>query len=65
MEHDLGNMEVFVAHQIRIASIRNIIICLPHKVKTQYLQFGSHKEYFLLPLKIPEVISRRSILFHN
>ncbi len=36
-----------------------------HKVKTQYLHFRSHAEYFLLSLKIPEVISRRSILFHN
>ncbi len=38
---------------------------LPHKVKTQYLHFRSHAEYFLLSWKIPEVISRRSILFHN
>ncbi len=38
---------------------------LPHKVKTQYLHFRSQAEYFLLPWKIPEVMSRRSILFHN
>ncbi len=38
---------------------------LPHKVKTQYLHFRSHAEYFLLSWKNHEVISRRSILFHN
>ncbi len=31
---------------------------LPHKVKTQYLHFRSHAEYFLLAWKIPEMISR-------
>ncbi len=41
------------------------IITLPYKVKTQYLHFRSHAKYFLLSWKIPEVISRRSILFHN
>ena len=39
--------------------------CLPHKVKTQYLHFTSHARYFPLSWKIPEVISRQSILFHN
>ena len=38
---------------------------LPHQVKTQFLHFRSHAEYFLLPWKFPEVISRRLILFHN
>ncbi len=38
---------------------------LPHKVKMQYLHFWSHAEYFLLAWKIPEVMSRWSILFHN
>ncbi len=38
---------------------------LPHKVKMQYLHFRLHTEYFLLSWKIPEVISRRSIFFHN
>ncbi len=38
---------------------------MPHKVKTQYLHFRSHAEYFILSWKIPEVMSRRSILFHN
>ncbi len=38
---------------------------LPHKVKMQYLHFRSHTDYFLLSWKIPEVISRRSVLFHN
>ena len=38
---------------------------LPHKVKMQYLHFRSHAKYILLSWKIPEVISRRSILFHN
>ncbi len=40
------------------------MILLPHKVKTQYLHFRSHAEYFLLSWKIPEVISRWSILFY-
>ncbi len=34
---------------------------LPHKVKTQYLHFGSHAEYFPLPWKIHEVFSKRSM----
>ncbi len=38
---------------------------LPHKVKMQYLHFRSHAEYFLLSWKIPEVMSRRPILFNN
>ncbi len=38
---------------------------LPHKVKTQYLHVRSYAEYFLLYWKIPEVISRRPIFFHN
>ena len=38
---------------------------LSHKVKTQYLHIRSHAGYFLLSWKIPEVMSRRSILFHN
>ena len=43
----------------------HITLFLPHKVKMQHLHFRSHPEYFLLSWKIPEVISRRSILFHN
>ncbi len=35
---------------------------LPHKVKTQYVHYRSHIEYFLLPWKISEKISRRSEL---
>ena len=38
---------------------------VPHNVKTQYLHFRSPVEYFLLYWKIPAVISRQSILFHN
>ena len=38
---------------------------LPHQVKTQYLHFKFHANYSLLPGKIPEEISTRSILFHN
>ena len=41
------------------------VVDLPHKVKMQYLHFRSHSEYFLLSWKIPQVMSRRSILFHN
>ncbi len=40
-------------------------IALPHKVKTQYLHLRSHLKYFLLSWKIPEVICRWWILFHN
>ena len=36
---------------------------LPHKVKTQYVHFRLHTNYFLLPWKIPEEISRWPILF--
>ena len=38
---------------------------LPRKVNMQYLHFRSQVQYFLLPFKIPEVVSRRSVLFHN
>ncbi len=37
---------------------------LPHQVKTQYLHFRFHANYFLLPWKIPSEISRRSMFFH-
>ncbi len=36
----------------------HVLVFLPHKVKTQYLHFRSHAEYFLLSWKIPEVMSR-------
>ena len=42
-----------------------ILIMLPYTVKTQYVHFRSHAEYFLLPWKIPDEISRRSVLFHS
>ena len=38
---------------------------LPHKVKMQYVHFRSYTKYFLLPWKIREESSRRSLLFHN
>ena len=38
---------------------------LPHNVKIQYVQFKSHTEYFLLPLKIAEKISIQSMLLCN
>ncbi len=38
---------------------------LPPQVKTQYLHFRSHANYFLLTWKIPEEISRRSLLFNT
>ena len=38
---------------------------MTHQVKTQYLQFRFLANYFLLPCKISEEISRRSMLFHN
>ncbi len=38
---------------------------LPHQVKTQYLHFRFYANYFLLPWKISEEISRRSMLSHN
>ncbi len=37
-------------------AITEILQCTPNKVKTQYLQFRSHAEYFLLSWKIIEVI---------
>ncbi len=39
--------------------------CLSHQVKMQYLHFRFYVNYFLLPWKIPEEISRWSMLFHN
>ncbi len=38
---------------------------IKYQVKTQYLHFGFHANYFLLHWKIPEEISRRSMFFHN
>ncbi len=38
---------------------------LPHKVRTQYLHFRFHANYFLWPWKIPDEISRRSMLSYN
>ena len=38
---------------------------LPLQVKTQYLHFRFHANWFLLPWKISEKISRRSMLFNN
>ncbi len=35
---------------------------LPNQVKTQYLHFRFHTNYFLLPWQIPEEISRRFAL---
>ncbi len=43
----------------------HILPFLPYKIKMQYMQFRLHVEYFLLPLKIPEEMSRRSMLFNN
>ncbi len=37
----------------------------PPPSKTQYVHFRSHTEYFLLPWKITEEISRLSMVFHN
>ena len=44
-----------------------LMICsfLSRKVKTQYLHFRLHANYFLLPWKIPAEISRRPMLFNN
>ena len=38
---------------------------LSHKETTLYLHSSFHANYFLLPWKTPEEISRRSMLFHN
>ncbi len=36
--------------------------CCPNKVKMQYMHFRLHSNYFLVPWKIPEEISRRLIV---
>ena len=46
-------------------NVVNVAQYLPHKVKTQYLHFRSYAEYFILSWKILELMSKRSILFHN
>ncbi len=38
---------------------------LPHKVKTQFVHFRLHANYFLLPRKIPQEISTLSMLINN
>ena len=37
---------------------------LPHKVKMEYVHFTLHINYFLLPYKFPEEISRQSVFFN-
>ncbi len=54
-----------VVCEVSTQYIKHNYTILPHKVKTQYLHFRSHAEYFLLFCNIPEVMSRQSILFHN
>ncbi len=44
---------------------KTCIPCLFHQVKMQCMHFRFHAHYFLLPWKIPQEISRRSLLFHN
>ena len=52
-------------HSAWVGHIFDMLDSLPHQVKMQYLHFRFHANYFLLPWKIPEEISRRSLLFHN
>ena len=52
-------------HQLEQNSSWPISAALPHEVKTQYVHFRSQAGYFLLSWKIPEEISRRSMLIHN
>ena len=61
--YDLSNPLLLIAQCL--LQLACMVIELPHKVKMQYLHFRSHVEYFLLSWKNLEVISRRSILFHN
>ncbi len=51
--------------KFELITILSIIVMSAPQRKTQYLLFRSQVEYFLLSWKIPEVISRPSILFHN
>ncbi len=74
-QEQLSNKEMFCAHcncdqqvhciwgfPVHVNSTADIC---PIKWKMQYLHFRFHTNYFLLPWKIPEQISRRSMHFHN
>ena len=45
-----------------IGTINALSTVVPHKVKTRYVHFRSYAEHFLLPWKIPEEMSRQSML---
>ncbi len=47
-------------HLLRKMTVHEGHIHLPHPVKTQYLHFRLHANYFLLPWKIHKEISRQS-----
>ncbi len=47
-----------IAHNVVECCSRHGFEDLSHKVKTQYVHFRLHTNYFLLPWKIPEEISR-------
>ena len=38
---------------------------LPHKIEMQYVHIRLYANYYLFPWKIPEEISRQSMLFNN
>ncbi len=67
--HEIANATKELAEGVQLGLLRprcvDVSYILPHNVKMQHLHFRSHAEYFLLSQKIPDMISRRSILFNN
>ncbi len=65
--HAGKQMQTFSLLTARLKSIHppSSQLILPHKVKMQFVHVRLHASYFLLPWKIPEEISRRSMLFNN
>ncbi len=61
----IDHQTVSIAVRSKTQYVQTSNVILLHQVKKQYLHCEYHANYFLLPLKIPEEISRRSILFHN
>ncbi len=63
--HTFGGQSLHAISPGRLNPYQEVSTMLPPKVKTHYVHFRSHTEYFLLSWIIPVEISRRSMLFHK
>ncbi len=66
--HQPVSLPSFLLHSFYTLVYDNTQACdtlQPHKVKTHFVHFRLHANYFPLHWKIPKEISRRSMLFNN